>query len=300
MSEACRKHGLRFGIYLSPWDRSRADYGSPEYIAHYRDQLRELLSNYGPLFEIWFDGANGGDGFYGGAREKRTIDRRTYYDWPGTWRIIRELQPNACIFSDAGPDIRWVGNENGAAGNPCWCTLNAADFAPGISDEKRLNRGDRPGTDWMPAECDVSIRPGWFYHPADDNKVKSPRALLDLYFKSVGRGASLLLNIPPDRRGRIPDGDLESLDEFRRLRDGLFARDLARDAMATASNTRGDDAHFAPQKVLDDRRDTYWATDDSVTNAELVLNSVKVPRHIQRGPAARVFAVGPARRGLRA
>jgi alpha-L-fucosidase len=177
--------------------------------------------------------------------------------------------------------------------------LNAADFAPGISDEKRLNRGDRPGTDWMPAECDVSIRPGWFYHAAEDDKVKSPRALLDLYFKSVGRGASLLLNIPPDRRGRIPEGDLKSLDEFRRLREGLFARDLARDALATASNTRGDDAHFAPQKVLDDRRDTYWATDDSVTNAELVLefkapvtfNVVRLREYLPLGQRVEDFAL---------
>ena len=201
ISDACRRYGLKFGVYLSPWDRNHKDYARPEYLTYYRNQLRELLTDYGPIFEVWFDGANGGDGYYGGARERRSIDNRTYYDWPNTWSIVRDLQPMACMFSDAGPDIRWVGNEQGVAGETCWATLNAADFAPGRANEKRLNAGDRPGTDWMPAECDVSIRPGWFYHASEDRRVKTPRQLLDLYFKSVGRGATLMLNVPPDRRG---------------------------------------------------------------------------------------------------
>ena len=180
-------------------------------------QLRELLTGYGPIFEVWFDGANGGDGYYGGAREKRTIDRRTYYDWPDTWQIVRDLQPGAVMFSDVGPDVRWVGNEKGIAGDPCWATLNRDDFAPGEADEARLNRGDRPGTHWLPAECDVSIRPGWFYHAAEDDKVKTPRELLDLYYESVGRGASLLPQPPagPARAGSTRT-TCESLREFRR------------------------------------------------------------------------------------
>src|ERR1017187_8345689 len=140
MSDACRKAGLKFGIYLSPWDRNSAVYGKPEYLTYYRNQLRELLTNYGPISEVWFDGANGGDGFYGGAREKRNIDRKTYYDWPNTWSIVRELQPGAMMFSDGGPDVRWVGNERGIAGDPCWATLNRADFSPGEADSKRLDR----------------------------------------------------------------------------------------------------------------------------------------------------------------
>ena len=215
ISEACRKHGLRFGVYLSPWDRNRADYGTPAYITYYRNQIRELLTGYGPVFEIWFDGANGGDGFYGGAKEKRVIDRKTFYHWPETWELVRALQPGTCIWSDAGPDARWVGNESGVAGQTCWATLNRADFAPGQADMKRLSSGDRPGTDWVPAECDVSIRPGWFYHSKDDDKVRSPQNLLELYFKSVGRGASLLLNVPPDRRGQIHKNDVQALREFR-------------------------------------------------------------------------------------
>ena len=198
LSDACRRHGLGFGVYLSPWDRHHAEYGRPAYLDYFRGQLRELLTGYGPLFEVWFDGANGGDGYYGGARETRRIDRRSYYDWETTWRLVRELQPGAALFSDAGPDVRWVGNEKGIAFDPAWATLNRDDFAPGEADEARLNRGDRPGTHWLPAECDVSIRPGWFYHPAEDEKVKSPDELLDLYYQSVGRGASFLLNVPPD------------------------------------------------------------------------------------------------------
>jgi alpha-L-fucosidase len=272
ISDACRRYGLKFGIYLSPWDRNRQDYGRPEYLTYFRNQLRELLTGYGPIFEIFLDGANGGDGYYGGARETRRIDRETYYDWPTTVQIIRALQPNAAIFSDAGPDVRWVGNEKGVAGETCWSTLNRDDFVPGRADEARLNRGDRPGTHWVPAECDVSIRPGWFYHAAEDAKVRTPQNLVDLYFSSVGRGASLLLNLPVDRRGRVPEIDVHSLIEFRRLLDATFTKDLALGAKSIASNTRGDARRFSAQNVTDGRRGTYWTTDDVVRTAELVLD----------------------------
>ena len=134
ISEACSRRDLRFGVYLSPWDRNHAAYATPAYLTYYRDQLRELLGNYGPIYEVWFDGANGGDGYYGGAREKREIDRATYYDWEKTWQIVRDLQPTACIFSDAGPDVRWVGNERGTARETCWATLGRDDFVPGYAD----------------------------------------------------------------------------------------------------------------------------------------------------------------------
>ncbi len=271
ISRACHEQGLRFGIYLSPWDRNSALYGTPAYITYYRNELTELLTSYGPISEVWLDGANGGDGYYGGARETRSIDRKTYYDWPGTIQIIRQLQPMACVFSDAGPDIRWVGNEGGAAGEPCWETLNLRDFFPGDADTQRLNHGDRPGADWAPAECDVSIRPGWFYHAGEDSAVKSPQQLLDIYFKSVGRGATMLLNIPPDQRGQIHPTDIASLQEFARRRDAIFADDLARHARVTASNVRGHARRYRPENVIDGKRDTYWATDDGVTNADIVL-----------------------------
>ena len=299
ISDACRKAGLKFGIYLSPWDRNRVDYGRPEYIKYYRNQLRELLTNYGPIFEVWFDGANGGDGYYGGAKEKRSIDRRTYYDWGNTRQIVRELQPLACMFSDGGPDIRWIGNEHGTAGDPCWTTLNSADFFPGQADEKRLNQGDRPGTDWLPAECDVSIRPGWFYHASENSKVKTSGQLLDLYFKSVGRGASLLLNLPPDRRGRIADADVKSLLEFHKRLETIFADNLAIDAKVIASNVRGNDPAFDARNALDGSGKKYWSTDDDRTTPELVLdlrapktfNIVSLREYLPLGQRIEAFAL---------
>ena len=274
ISDACARQGLRFGIYLSPWDRNHAAYGSPAYITYFRNQLRELCTQYGPIFEVFLDGANGGDGYYGGARETRQIDRETYYDWPTTWKLIRDLQPDAMLFSDAGPDVRWVGNERGIAGETCWATSSRMDFVPGRADVGRLNRGDRPGTHWVPAECDVSIRPGWFYHAAEDDKVRDARNLLELYFSSVGRGASFLLNLPPDRRGRVHDNDVRSLREFRRSIDAIFPKNLAARAgvRASASNTRGGDASFAAATVIDDKRDNYWATDDFITTPDLTLD----------------------------
>ncbi len=269
--EACRRHGLKFGVYLSPWDRNHPEYGRPAYVTYFRQQLRELLTQYGPIFEVWFDGANGGEGYYGGARERRTIDRRTYYGWDETWQLVRDLQPDAVIFSDAGPDVRWVGNERGIAGDPCWATLNREDFCPGEADRRRLQHGDRPGRHWVPAECDVSIRPGWFYHSAEDTRVRPATNLVELYFQSVGRGASLLLNVPPDRRGRIHPTDRAVLREFRQLLDEIFATNLAATAQCTASNVRGNCAEFGTARLADGDRATYWAADDIVRAAEVEL-----------------------------
>jgi len=277
IADACRRHGLKFGVYLSPWDRNHPEYGRPAYVAYYRNQLRELLTQYGPIFEVWWDGANGGTGYYGGAREERRIDRSTYYGWEENIRLVRELQPDACIFSDAGPDIRWVGNERGIAGDPCWATYTPAPrpgekkAAPGTTRHQEGTHGHRHGKYWMPAEADVSIRPGWFYHPSQDDKVRSPKNLVDLYYASVGRGASLLLNIPPDRRGRIHENDIRALREFRRILDATFSKDLAAGARPIASNVRGNDPRFAPEHVLDHDRQTYWATNDGVTDPTLEL-----------------------------
>jgi alpha-L-fucosidase len=298
ISKACRRHGIKFGVYLSPWDRNHKEYGRPEYITYYRKQLRELLTQYGDLFTVWFDGANGGDGFYGGAREKRQIDNKTYYDWPNTWQIVRELMPGAVMFSDAGPDFRWVGNESGVAGDPCWATLNAAGRYPG-GDSKGLNSGERPGTHWIPAECDVSIRPGWFYHASEDGKVKSPTQLLDIYYKSVGRGACLNLNLPPDRRGRIHENDIQSLREFRRILDATFAHNLARQAKVSATNTRGESKKFAAANLQDLKRDTYWAGDNQVTAPEVILefpsqvsfNVISLREHLPLGQRVDAFAI---------
>jgi alpha-L-fucosidase len=298
LSQACRKHGLRFGVYLSPWDRNHRDYGRPEYIRYYQNQLRELLTQYGDIFTVWFDGANGGDGYYGGARETRKIEARTYYDWQNTWRIVRELRPMAVMFSDAGPDFRWVGNESGIAGDPCWATLNSAGRYPGGPSEG-LNSGERPGTDWIPAECDVSIRPGWFYHAKEDAKVKTAEQLLDIYYKSVGRGACLNLNIPPDRRGHIHENDVLSLQKFAAILNATFARNLVREAKLTASNVRGDSRKYGPENLKTRGHDRYWTTDDNICTPELVaefaqpqtFNVVSLREYLPLGQRIEGFAI---------
>ena len=276
VSQAASRQGLKFGVYLSPWDRNNAAYGKPEYIGIYRTQLTELLTQYGPICEIWFDGANGGTGYYGGAREKRVIDRATYYDWPQTWALARRLQPDAVIFSDVGPDVRWVGNEDGNAGETCWATYdpvgeNGEPATVGNVDTRLSGIGTCHGKQWLPAECDVSIRPGWFWHEKENSKVKPPSALADLYFKSVGRGASHLLNVPPDRRGRLNEADLISLRGFGEWWKATFANNLARQARLKPTNVRGGSARHAPENLLDGDPSTYWATDDSVTTPELRL-----------------------------
>ncbi len=232
LSEAAARRGLAFGVYLSPWDRNNAQYGRPGYIDIYRRQLTELLTNYGLIFEVWHDGANGGDGYYGGARERRTIDKRTYYEWPRTWDLIRSLQPGACIFSDVGPDIRWVGNERGVAGDPCWAAYDplGADggpASPGDVREKDSPTGTRRGSRWLPAECDVSIRPGWFWHERENARVKTPAQLVELYYQSVGRGANLLLNVPPNRQGLLSPEDVAALKAFGDYRRATFGVNLA-------------------------------------------------------------------------
>lgn len=265
MADACRRANVPFGLYLSPWDRNHAQYGRPEYITYYRAQLTELCTRYGELFEVWFDGANGGDGYYGGAREARKIDAPRYYDWPSIIALVHKLQPNACTFDPLGADIRWVGNEDGVAGDPCWPTMPNKPY-----DQKDGNSGMRGAELWWPAETDVSIRPGWFYHADEDSKVKSPERLIRLYDESVGRGTNLNLNIPPDRRGRIADQDMKILKSFGDAIRATFAQDLAKGAVASASHSRG--RGFEPKRVLDGDRESYWSAPDGVTTPSLTLD----------------------------
>jgi len=281
LADACKEYGLKMGIYLSPWDRNHADYGKPAYITYYRNQLRELLTNYGDLFEVWFDGANGGTGYYGGANENRKIDRKTYYDWDNTYSIIRELQPQAVIFSDGGPDIRWVGNEEGWANPANWCLLRRKEVYPGYGRYKELRSGHEDGTHWVPAECDVSIRPGWYYHPVQDNKVKSLTHLLNIYYRSIGRNASFLLNFPVDSRGLIHENDVKQVLKLAETIGKDFTKDLARGKKVQASQIRGNSRKFSPRNVNDGKKDTYWTTDDQATTANLVIDLGK-PTSINR------------------
>jgi alpha-L-fucosidase len=300
LSEACKEFGLKMGIYLSPWDRNHVDYGRPEYITYYRNQLKELLSNYGEIFEVWFDGANGGTGWYGGADEERKIDNKTYYDWEITRKIVRELQPDACMFSDAGPDVRWVGDEQGWAGETNWSTLNREDFAPGVvSDLKFLQNGQEDGSHWVPAEVDVSIRPGWFYHPAEDEKVKSIKKLKEIYYESVGRNASLLLNFPVDTSGQINPIDAKRIQQLAESIKADFAHNLASGKKAEASNIRGNSKKYKAGFALDGDKNTFWATDDGVKTASLTIdlgkpteiNRFLVQEYIRLGQRVQKFSV---------
>ncbi|MFB2121585.1 alpha-L-fucosidase [Parapedobacter sp. 2B3] len=276
--EATRKYGMQFGVYVSAWDRHDAEYGNEKYAEAYREQLRELYHGYGDLFTSWHDGANGGDGYYGGANEMRRIDRSTYYQWEEkTWSITRDMQPGAVIFSDIGPDTRWVGNEKGIAPETSWATFTpigpgGGKAAPGHVDDRFLGSGQRDGRHWIPAECDVPLRPGWFYHPEQDHQVKTPDQLFDLYLKSVGRGAALNLGLAPNTEGLLHPADVASLAGFGKKLTETFATNLAADAKFEASNVRnGHTDHFGPNNLLDDDRYSYWATDDGETSPQLVV-----------------------------
>jgi alpha-L-fucosidase len=258
LSEACREYGLKFGVYISPWDRNHPLYGTPAYNRVYKEQWREVLTSYGDVFEAWLDGAN--------DQKKRMV-----YDFNGFFQTIRKYQPNAVIFSDAGPDIRWVGNEKGFAGETNWSTRDNEGSFPGFADEKALNTGDENGASWIPAECDVSIRPGWFYHSTDDYKVKSVAQLMEIYYGSVGRNGNLLLNIGVDRRGLVNEHDIARLMEFRKAREEAFKTNLAKGKMKTSS-VRGNDPGYSAEKAFDGRPDTYWATDDGVKTALLEID----------------------------
>jgi len=254
LSEACKEYGLKFGVYLSPWDQNHPAYGTPEYNQIFANTLDEVLSGYGEVFEQWFDGANGGHG------------KKQVYDWELFHKAVYKNQPQAIIFSDVGPGCRWMGNERGVAGETNWSTMNIEGFEPGhgAPPTEVLNNGEEGGKAWVPAETDVSIRPGWFYSPSTDEKVKSVEKLVDIYYTSVGRNSNLLLNVPPDRRGRIHPNDSIRLMEFRDAITRDFQKDLTNDSNIHVSDARG--GSYQAANMLDNDYETYWsATDGNLT-----------------------------------
>lgn len=224
LSAACTEYDLKFGVYLSPWDRNHPDYGTPKYNEVFVNMIKEVFTNYGPVWEFWWDGANGE-----GPNGKKQV-----YDWNLFTKTVRQISPQTVIFSDIGPDIRWVGNERGIAGKTNWNLLDTTGFkrGEGAPPNDTLSQGNMNGKNWIPAECDVSIRPGWFYHTEEDDKVKNPQQLFQLYLQSVGRGANLLLNVPPDRHGLINANDSAALIDFARLKSFQFNNNLAKNGVA--------------------------------------------------------------------
>ena len=263
LSDACAKEGIKFGVYVSPWDRNDPHYGTPEYNDVYVKTLETVHDGrYGEVFEQWFDGANGE-----GPNGKKQV-----YDWPRFHETVLKYSPKAIMFSDTGPGCRWVGNESGVAGRTNWSTLNTKGFTPGAGAPPvdTLNSGNVHGALWHPAETDVSIRPGWFWRESENDKVKSLKKLLGIYYTSVGRNSLLLLNVPPDNRGLIHPADSARLMEFKAAIDEIFKDNLSDGAKAKASNSRC--RGFGPGNILDGNYDSYWATADGVNEASVTFN----------------------------
>jgi len=291
LADACREYGLKLGIYMSPWDRNHPAYGTPAYNDIFKKQLTEVLTGYGEVFEVWFDGACG-EGPNG---------KRQEYDFHGFWELVRQLQPNAVIFSDAGPDIRWVGNERGYAAETNWCSINSYGWAPGVPDVyDQLQLGHEGGQHWIPTEVNTSIRPGWFYHPEEDDKVKSVAQLTENYYASVGSNGNFLLNLPVDRRGLVHENDVRALMGLKKHLDSTFRTNLLAGAKtATATNFRGKNAAFSPKNATDDTPHTYWATDDAVKTASLeialprpaAVSHVLLQEYIPLGQRVKKFSV---------
>jgi len=278
---AAKQEGMKFGIYCSPWDRNNPNYGTPAYLDIYRNQLRELYSNYGELFMSWHDGANGGDGYYGGKKEKRKVDQATYYDWLNTWAITRKLQPGASIFSDIGLDVRWVGNEKGMSPETSWSTIDLKGNEdkppmPGFLDDSNLGSGTRNGKQWIPFEGDVSLRPGWFYHADQNDQVKTVEELFTIYCHSVGHGGALDLGLSPTPEGILYPKDVNTLAAFGKLLKQVFAHNLATEARISASNVRK--GPYGTNNLTDADRYSYWATDDQVHQASVQLDFKKPAR----------------------
>lgn len=294
LSEACKVHGLKFGLYISPWDRNCADYATEAYVEKYHAQIRELCCNYGPLFEFWFDGANGGDGWYGGANERRSIDAKTYYNYERARDTLKKYHPDIMIFGGTVPDIRWIGNEEGWAGDTQWSIY---DGEYSFKEYSKSAYGNENSVKWLGGECDVSIRPGWFYHSREDHQIKSLSHLVDLYYRSVGHNANFLLNFPVALNGKISPADsARAVEWYHTIREEL-KDNLLKNCKVEASNDRG--GKFSPRKVVDGNYDSYWATEDGVHAASLTLslnspvqlNRLIIQEYIPLGQRVRSFNI---------
>jgi alpha-L-fucosidase len=287
LSNACRNHGLKFGVYLSPWDRNHPKYGTDEYNDIYANTLKELLTGYGPLFEVWWDGANGE-----GPNGKKQV-----YDFHRFEKLVAQYQPGAVIFSDIGPGCRWAGNEEGTVDETNWCMLDTVGFGRGATGPPgaTLQTGQENGAVWIPAECDVSIRPGWFYHPEEDVKVKTPDQLMNIYLHSVGHGSNLILNVPPDRNGRIHAQDSAALVDFGKKLSASF-----RENIAFGKPCYNQAGRRSMKGLTDGRFNTYntirsrGAAGRTIfmdLGGEQTFNSLELREYIAKGQSVRRFTV---------
>ncbi|MEN9958642.1 MAG: hypothetical protein RLZZ474_886 [Bacteroidota bacterium] len=261
LANACKQHGLKLGIYLSPWDRFHPAYGTESYNQVYANMQKELLTQYGPIFEFWYDGANGE-----GPNGKKQV-----YDWKLFHSMVNKFQPQAVQFSDNGPDIRWVGNERGYSYETMWSPINKDEIFPGYPKFDDYRNGQENGSHWVAPEVDVSLRPGWYYHPDQDDKVKSPDSLMRIYVASVGRNANLLINIPVDTRGLIHPNDSAALMGLRDLmKEGLRSRLKGTDKFEASSMVK---AHPI-QRVRDGNAHTFWAASEKDNHPSIQWNTM--------------------------
>lgn len=288
LADACKKYGLKFGIYLSPWDRYHPDYGTEKYNEVFVNMQKELLTQYGEVFEFWYDGANGE-----GPNGKKQV-----YDWPLFNSTAEKLMPNIIQFSDGGPDIRWVGNENGYAYDETWSILERKIIFPGMPDyHTKYKQGDPNASDWVPVEVDVSIRPGWYYHPQEDDKVKTPEKLLDIYLHSVGRNSNLLLNIPVDKRGLFHPNDSSALMEFAKLRQRSLVNLLNKSDLTI--NTSSQNIDYPKEFLIDEFNDSFWAPDKGnlspiillELNKPILSNAILIQEPIFMGQRIKAFEI---------
>lgn len=292
LSDECRKQGIKFGAYISPWDRNNAEYARSGYVQTFHNQIREICTNYGEIFEMWFDGANGGDGYYGGARETRSIDASIYYDFPNAFKIIKDLQPNCAIWG-WDQDCHWVGNEEGWAGQTSWSIYN--------NGSNGNEYGDEDGWRWLPSECDAKNGPGWFWNTTSDTQLKTAQELFDIYMTSVGRNSNLILNFPPNKAGVLSSATVTRMREFKALLDAAFGTDLAFNKSATASAVRSSSVtgKFAPSNVTDGDDETYWALEDGETSGSIdidlggtqTVNYIRLGEYIPKGQRVKSFEV---------
>lgn len=293
LSEACKKHGLKFGLYLSPWDRNHPEYGRQEYLEAYHRQIHELATGYGPLFEYWFDGANGGNGWYGGTNETRSIDPNTYYQYERACDTIKKYHPDIMIFGGTVPDIRWIGNEEGWAGATQW-----SPYSPGKEKNPRQSQwGMEDGEQWLGGECDVSIRPGWFYHTRENHQIKTLAHLVDLYYRSVGHNSNFLLNFPVALNGKIsPQDSMRAVEWYHTIQNDL-KDNLLKGCRVEASDERG--RGFEAKRTTDGDWDSYWATPDGTIQATLTftfprptaVNRMLIQEYIPLGQRIKAFQI---------
>lgn len=293
---AAKELGMNYGFYISPWDRNSAFYGTDKYVTDVFMKQCDELAQYGSdQFEMWFDGANGGDGYYGGANESRSVDAATYYDIPNLRDYIHKIAPN-CVMWGVGEEARWIGNESGFAGKTNWSMIERGT----ASEAANRNCGQENGWIWLPGESDAKgTSAGWFWH-ATQTDLTAER-LFQMYLETVGRNANLILNMPPDKSGSLPTSTVNTLASLGNLLKSRLGTDLALNASIEVSEARtnGTSRTYDAANMIDGDKDTYWAPNDGTVSATITLSwdtpqtihYVSLMEYIKKGQRVKAFKI---------